>query len=145
MSGWRFISRGIVFHLFIDQLLNSSGARSICLYSESKRLLSITEENSGHTCSVFAGQLFMEVTSESALLFLLSEPASSCASSRLNDTFSTARRLRAASDWVSKVAIVVLFPATQVTLSPGVKVKPSLDSSLQVISPVTRRLPPVVR
>ncbi len=46
-----------------------------------------------------------------------------CASSRLNDTFSTAHRLRAASGWVSKVAIVVLFPATQVTLSPGVKSK----------------------
>ena len=129
----------------LTSFLNSSGARSICLYSESKRLLSITEENVRQTCSVSAGQLLLDVTSETALLFLLSEPASSCASSRLNDTFSTARRLRAASDWVSKVAIVVLFPATQVTLSPGVKVKPSLDSSLQVISPVTRRLPPRVR
>ena len=127
----------------LTSFLNSSGARSICLYSESKRLLSITEENSRHTCSVSAGQLFMEVTSESALLFLLSEAASSCASSRLNDTFSTARRLRAASDWVSKVAIVVL-PATQVTSSPGVNVKPSLDSPLQV-APVTRWLPPRVR
>lgn len=144
MSGWRFISRGIVFHLFIDQLLNSSGARSICLYSESKRLLDHRGELQAHLFCIRRATVHGGDQRE-RIAFLVVGTRQFLRVLKTKRHFSTARRLRAASDWVSKVAIVVLFPATQVTLSPGVKVKPSLDSSLQVISPVTRRLPPVVR
>lgn len=96
-----------------------------------------------YTLGADGQELSLDVTREMALVFLFSEFASSCASSRLNDTLSTARRLRAASDWVLNVAMVVL-PTTQLTVLPGVKVKPSLDSPLQV-APVTRWLPPRVR
>ena len=127
----------------LTSLLKLSVARSICLYSFSNRARSTTDEKVRQSCSASAGQLSLDVTREMALVFLFSEFASSCASSRLNDTLSTARRLRAASDWVLNVAMVVL-PTTQLTVLPGVKVKPSLDSPLQV-APVTRWLPPRVR
>ena len=143
MGGRRFISRSIVFHLFIDQLAEIVCCQINLLIQFFKSRAINTDEKVRQSCSASAGQLSLDVTREMALVFLFSEFASSCASSRLNDTLSTARRLRAASDWVLNVAMVVL-PTTQLTVLPGVKVKPSLDSPLQV-APVTRWLPPRVR
>ena len=128
----------------LTSFLNSSGARSICLYSESKRF---TLDHRGERQANLFCIRRTAVTGRyqrNRIAFLI---VGSCQFLRVLKTkrhFFNRTQLRAASDWVSKVAIVVLFPATQVTLSPGVKVKPSLDSPLQV-APVIRWLPPRVR
>ncbi len=98
MGGRRFISRSIVFHPSLTSLLKLSVARSICLYSFSNRARSTTDEKSKTKLFCICGQLSLDVSERWRwLYFRIRQP---CASSVLNDTLSTARRLRAASDCV---------------------------------------------
>lgn len=97
MSGWRFIGRSIVFHLFIDQLLNSSGARSICLYSESKRLLDHRGERQTNLFCIRRTAVTGRYQ-RNRIAFLVIGARQFLRVLKAKRHFSTARKLRAASD-----------------------------------------------